>query len=171
MEVKVELRSGRLLEWQDYQSRYADLQSYSQARPDYDTTDQPSHFIQIEAFTSRMVETGVDSPEVCYCCLDSANVGDRSRAFSAAESLCDGTDDEEVEETFPVGSLLALRFLGLKNRECNIFYREGVHTFQDDGCALLVRNVGEHWERVCLMGSRADWDTVIPMKRRKVRLG
>ena len=72
-----------------------------------------------------------------------------------------------------MGSLLALHF----PKPDSTILRGGIgskwyHPFWNDGCALLIRNFGDHWERVCLLGGRRDLKREEVHKvRRKVRLG
>jgi hypothetical protein len=172
MEITVELMSGRLLNWSEYQDNYPNLQDYSQAHTPRGDTDRPSRFIYVSAFTSLIVEKDMDNSGVQYYSIEALTMVTGQEFFSSAEILSDNKEDAKSIEDFPMGSLLALDFLQADSTRISGGFRTKRYSFQADRCALLVRNVGDHWERVCLLGSEKSLEREDVHKvRRKIRLG
>jgi hypothetical protein len=173
MKIEVELKSGKILTWSQYQHDYSRLQDYSLAHHPYGGTDGLSHFIHIEAMTSQVIEVDVNDPVLHYASMDALIATGYSLEYvSPVEKL--GCEDNVAHsgQVLPVGTLLALHFIQVDKKTNRESYEAGaLHMFCNDGCALLVINVGEHWERVCLLASEHSLDRDIPKVQRRIRLG
>ena len=172
--IEVELASGQLLKWSDYQTDYANLQDYTQARSSNENPDQPSRFIHLEALTSRIVGKHRGQDNIHYYSIDESTLAiGMLKFFGSVESPSYAKSNVEIEESLPVGSLLALHFPQLYSTGLRGGTDSKSHlSFWNDGCALLIRNLGDHWERVCLLGSRRDLKREeVHEVRRKIRLG
>jgi hypothetical protein len=173
MKIEVELKSGKILTWSQYQHDYSRLQDYSLAHHPYGGTDGLSHFIHIEVMTSQVIEVDVNDPVLHYASMDALMATGYSLEYvSPVEKL--GCEDNVAHsgQVLPVGTLLALHFIQVDKKTNRESYEAGaLHMFCNDGCALLVINVGEHWERVCLLASEHSLDRDIPKVQRRIRLG
>ncbi|CAN9431161.1 unnamed protein product [Alternaria alternata] len=173
MKIEVELKSGKILTWSQYQHDYSRLQDYSLAHHPYGGTDGLSHFIHIEAMASQVIEVDVSDPRLHYASMDALMATGYSLEYvSPVEKL--GCEDNVAHsgQVLPVGTLLALHFIQVDKKTNRESYEAGaLHMFCNDGCALLVINVGEHWERVCLLASEHSLDRDIPKVQRRIRLG
>ena len=174
IDVEVELSSGRLVKWSDYQADYANLQDYSRAYSPNEDADGPSRFIHLEALTSRIVANQQGNGNIHYYSIDASTIApDMMEYFSSVESPSRTNSNAQLEESLPVGSYLALHFPQLDNSSLRGGFDGQPHyLFWNDGCALLIRNFGDHWERVCLLGRRRSLKREEVHKvRRKIRLG
>jgi len=172
--IEVELASGRLLKWSHYQADDANLQDYTQVRSSNENADRLSRFIHLDALTSRIVRKQRDDAGVHYFRIDASTVfHDEHKYFGAVEISSYTESNVETEESIPVGSLLALHFPELDDSSVRGGVKMGsFYSFPGDGCALLIRNFGDHWERVCLLASCHDLKREEVHKvRRKIRLG
>lgn len=173
MKIEVELKSGKILTWSQYQHDYSRLQDYSLAHHPYGGTDGLSHFIHIEAMTSQVIEADVSDPGVHYASMEALMATGHSLEYvSSVEKLGCKDNVTHSGQVLPVGTLLALHFIQVDKRTNRESYKaDALHMFCNDGCALLVRNVGEHWERVCLLASEHSLDRDTPKVQRRIRLG
>ena len=173
MKIEVELKSGKILTWSQYQHDYSRLQDYSLAHHPYGGTDRLSHFIHIETMTSQVIEADVGDPGVHYASMEAPMATGHSLEYvSSVEKLGCKDNVTHSGQVLPVGTLLALHFIQVDKRTNRESYKaDALHMFCNDGCALLVRNVGEHWERVCLLASEHSLDRDTPKVQRRIRLG
>jgi hypothetical protein len=107
-----------------------------------------------------------------YYSIEAMTMVTGQRFFSSAEILSGKKEDAGSTEDLPMGSLLALHFLQADSTRIAGGFRTKRYFFRADRCALLVRNVGDYWERVCLLGSESLLQKEDVHKvRRKIRLG
>jgi hypothetical protein len=169
LKVEIELTSGELLSWDCYQQRYQELrdndaQSYSDAQ-------KPSKFIHIEAHTA---------PTVRFSYLRrygdgyAGEVGMESNGGEVIFLGCAGKADTETVVRIEVD--MQHRDMDALDTYTVIFFGYCGAQLGPTGSlpcrrALLVRQVGDHWERVALLQDKNEKMGTLKKVRRKIRLG
>jgi hypothetical protein len=160
MSVEVELTSGRLLSWAEYQARWAELNDSSRS----DTAEQLTRFIHVGAFVSRITTMTLTGEHV-------------------QESVWNTLGLETTDDTIP----LPLELFSTPLQNANVI--SGPTVTHDDtllalhfqcwedagkersGSVLLIREKGDHWERVALLDDDERLLTQVKKTRMKIRLG
>jgi hypothetical protein len=161
MEVEVELRSGRVVGWVEYQLRHAELNDGSRL---VGMADQLSRFIRVEAFVSKVAdnrERGGDDEGLSWGDL-SLEMLDGSGPINLGQFGNPARDDTtsslvSIRSSEP---LLAIHF------PC--WHDSGKET---SASILVVQRRGENWERVALLD---DDNRVLQHAKKtsmKIRLG
>jgi hypothetical protein len=139
--IEAELNSGVKISWQDYQQRYQELNSLNHA-------DQLSQFIHIETFTSpiRFLEES------------------HSKDYILGLERYDGM--LLPFRTLNPASLAAVTYSAKSPNDEFLVMHTSQHNF-----VVLVRNAGEHWERVALLSDHYQELRSVKKTLRKIRLG
>jgi hypothetical protein len=161
MDVEVELRSGRVVGWVEYQLRHAELNDGSRL---VGRADQLSQFIHLEAFVSQVVdnhEEGRDGEGLSWEVL-SLEMLDGSSPVNLGQFGNPAQDDTTSSQVSirSAEPLLAVHF------PC--WHDSGKGT---SASILVVQRRGENWERVALLD---DDNRVLQHAKKtwmKIRLG
>ncbi|EOA91069.1 uncharacterized protein SETTUDRAFT_36555 [Exserohilum turcica Et28A] len=142
---EVELRSGQLCSLSEYQVRYDHLNNYSEAVL---SQDRPSQFIHVEAFVSPIVK------------IQDMVISDRVvlRSSTGEPIFLEVVGSERLAPGLP-GSLVAVHLV------------TGSYAHVRTKYALIVRDMGDHWERAVLIEDIECLLEGAVKVRRKLRLG
>ena len=164
MPVEVELTSGRLLSWAEYQEGYVALNDNSETVDQSNNSNRLSRFIHTDASVSQIA---VDqSLEKDTRRLSGDKVGLETidggqplglQCFSNHHQAASVINQEPFR---PLESFLALHFQ---------YWEDTAH--ERPGCTLLIRDTGECWERVTLLDDKHQLFKYAKKTRRKIRLG
>lgn len=151
--VELELKSGDLLSWSEYQAKYAELN-------DSGSQDQLSRFIYIETYVSRLISThistdGSDAGGGIAMGLEAAG----HEQPVALDSFNNPARTAENLAHFFAGPAESYLALHLSN------WQEG------SGTILVVQDKGRYWERVALMDDETGILQRAVKRWTKVRLG
>jgi hypothetical protein len=158
--VEVELASGSLLSWAEYQARWAELNDSSRL----DATEQLSQFIHVEAFVSKISidecnRENVEVPVWSGLSLEAIAGGNSVslKNFSIPTEDASAASQITIDST---DSLLALHF--------SCWEETGK---ERSGSMLLLRDKGEYWERLTLLDD--EYRLLVHAKKTmmKIRLG
>ncbi|KAH5710306.1 hypothetical protein HBI82_128910 [Parastagonospora nodorum] len=151
--VELELNSGDLLRWSDYQAKYAELNESS-------SQDQLSRFLHIETYVSRLIYTQnpTDGSDTGGCSTMGLEVADVEKpvTLDLFSNPARTADNLAHFLAGPAESYLALH---LSNWQ------------EDSGTILVVQEKGGYWERVALMDDETEILQRAVKRWTKVRLG
>ena len=142
---EIELRSGRLCSLAEYRLRYNELDNYGEAIL---CKDRPSRFVHVEAFVSPIVH--IEDFVIFDKVVLRATTGERlSLEVSGNERLAPSPPD----------SVVAVHLVSDSHAHVRTKY------------GLIVRDMGEHWERVGLIEDVEGLLERVVKVRRKLRMG
>jgi hypothetical protein len=142
--VEVELMSGELLSWVQYQLRHAELNDSSRFVGRAGAADQLSQFIHVEGFVSQVRynrEEGADDKGISWDDM-SVEMLDGNEPITLGQfsnPIRDAVPPSQIPVR-PAGSLLAVHF------PC--WHDSGKET---SGSIVVVQQRGEYWERIALL--------------------
>jgi hypothetical protein len=165
--VEVELCSGLLLSWSDYQAQYGSLDGGNHWKWSLDGVDQPSHYIHVEGFASEITACHIDEQNVPIFSIES-RIGEALEF----EGLGDRASDLiKAASHVPISSLLAIHLVNVEPAGWATMHEWFRVYYQSAGCALLVCRVGQHWERVLLLSDPKGQIHKAKTFKTKIRLG
>lgn len=156
--VEVELASGRLLSWSEYQEKYAELNDNSGVQSPSSSPIHLSHYIHIEADVSWFVR----DEHTGYLLGVEAVSGERLLTPNLLSN-------RNPNKTFPaelivrdIGRYLLMHFQNWEVKES---------LDQHPNCALLMYDRGGYWERIALFDDEERLLRYAKKTRMKVRVG
>jgi hypothetical protein len=160
MSIEVELTSGRLLSWAEYQAQWAELNDSSRS----ETADQLTRFIHVEAFVSPITKKDVTGQNVEESAWNTMSVETTQEAiqlpFEHFSIPAQNANTVNLPTVFQHDSLLALHF------PC--WEETGK---ERSGSLLVIRDRGDHWERITLLEDEERRLKHAKKTRMKIRLG
>jgi hypothetical protein len=137
--VQVELNSGQILSWADYQARYAEFNDSSSP------SDRPSRFIHVKTFVSKIMyrsdqKNSAETTSWRSLGLETDD-GTSPLAFNLFSNPAAAVDENPGD--FTVWAPESLLVLHLSSRHEN--------KKSAAGTILVVEDKGGHWERVALL--------------------
>lgn len=163
LQIEVETTSGRVLSWEEYQARYFEFSDSTSCEDPSKDVNQPSRYIYVGAFVSRIVPGGGQAKEHAKPDWDSLGLetmdGSNTLLLDYFKRSLQDMDLVSQLTSFP-GDLLAIHFPGWQDTS-------------EEACAsiLVVGRLGDFWERVALLDDKRCILQYAKKTWMKVRLG
>lgn len=160
MSVEVELASGMLLDWAEYQVRWTELNDSSRS----DNAEQLSPFIYVEAFVSQLT-------------VDRSIEDGTKESMWETISIGTGVDNESLSlNNFTNPALDANVTSQIKIHSSDSLLAVHFPCWEEtgkerSGSILVIRDKGEYWERLTLLDDDDQLLKHAKKTRKKVRLG
>lgn len=169
IDAKIELVSGRLVKWEDFQQKYAEWDDYSRRGPLSDDTNHLSVYVHLEAFVSPIMRFQFDHRS------GRSKVAVRSRAeeslYFRVASETDFPKTLSENKRIPLSSLLVLHFTRPEGPAYDAMTDLQFAKYDHPVCALLIRNIGDHWVRMALLLDATGQFRHAERFRKTIRLG
>jgi hypothetical protein len=187
MSVEVELKSGQLLNWAQYQERHAELNDSSRDVGASKTDDELTQFIRIETFVSDVdlyrredINEPLSWTHLSLESVDGKPLPPQEPTHSTHANLPPARTREKANGNFCGIHFPSWQEAGLQTSANSLLTQDkGDHcpSWQETGmetsaCLLVIQNKGDYWERIALLDDNDR--VVLPHAKRswmKVRLG